>query len=52
MDPVTIATLLDDGTVVMRAKNRSILDLHGLLQRPDDAKAVTIDAMRIGRDEC
>lgn len=47
-----VFTLLDDGTVVMRAKNRSILDLHGLLQHPDDAKAVTIDAMGIGRDEC
>ena len=28
-------TLLPDGTVLKRAKHRSILDLHGLLHYPD-----------------
>ena len=28
-------TLLPDGTVIKRAKQRSILDLHGLLHYPD-----------------
>ncbi|WP_141289643.1 AbrB/MazE/SpoVT family DNA-binding domain-containing protein [Ideonella azotifigens] len=29
-----IFTLLSDGTVVMRPKNRSVADVAGLLQRP------------------
>ncbi len=28
-------TLLPDGTVIMRAKRRSILELHGLLHSPN-----------------
>ena len=27
-------TLLPDGTVIMRAKLRSVLDLHGMLHKP------------------
>jgi AbrB family looped-hinge helix DNA binding protein len=48
--------VLDDGTTVMRAKTRSLLDLEGLLRREADATKVPIvpivpiEAMRIGRD--
>jgi AbrB family looped-hinge helix DNA binding protein len=37
-------TLLSDGTVVMRAKRRRLLDLAGSLTRPDQPK-VTVEQM-------
>ena len=37
-------TLLPDGTVIMRAKNRSILDLYGRLHKPG-RKPIPISAM-------
>ena len=43
-----VFTQLDDGTVIMRAKTRSILDLKGLLQAEDLPK-LAVDDMRIGR---
>jgi AbrB family looped-hinge helix DNA binding protein len=38
-------TLLPDGTVVMRAKKRSILDLAGALHKPG-RKPIPLSAMR------
>ena len=43
-----VFTQLDDGTVIMRAKTRSILDLKGLLQAEGLPK-LAVDDMRIGR---
>ncbi len=43
-----VFTQLDDGTVIMRAKTRSILDLKGLLQAEGLPKLAVKD-MRIGR---
>jgi AbrB family looped-hinge helix DNA binding protein len=37
-------TLLPDGTVILRAKRRSILDLHGMLHQPD-RQAIPLDKM-------
>jgi AbrB family looped-hinge helix DNA binding protein len=37
-------TLLPDGTVIMRAKRRSILELHGLLHSPE-RKAIPLENM-------
>lgn len=49
-DRVVFTPLLD-GTVVMRAKTRSIVDIKGLLKRPKGAASkVLIDDMQIGRD--
>lgn len=45
-----VFTRLDDGTIVMRAKTRSILELRGLLRRDTQVPVVPIEAMRIGRD--
>jgi len=42
--------VLGDGTTVMRAKTRSLLDLEGLLKRKSDTPAVPIEAMHIGQD--
>lgn len=45
-----VFTQLDDGTTVMRAKTRSVLDLKGLLKPLRQGKRrVAIDDMRIGR---
>ena len=44
-----VFTRLDDGTAVMRAKTRSIMDLRGLL-KPERRRKVAIDEMVIGRD--
>ena len=44
-----VFTRLDDGTAVMRAKTRSIMDLRGLL-KPKRRRKVAIDEMVIGRD--
>ncbi len=46
-DRVVFTPLLD-GTVVMRAKTRSVAQLKGLLKRPKGAAKVSIDDMRIG----
>ena len=43
-----VFTQLDDGTVIMRAKTRSILDLKGLLQAEGLPK-LAVEDMRIGR---
>jgi AbrB family looped-hinge helix DNA binding protein len=45
-----VFTRLDDGTTVMRAKTRSILELKGLLKPAPNSVLVTIDEMNIGRD--
>lgn len=45
-----VFTRLDDGTIVMRAKTRSVLELRGLLRREGDAPAVPVEKMRIGRE--
>lgn len=43
-------TTLDDGTVIMRPKNRSLLDLEGMLKNVGTRKSkVKIEDMRIGR---
>jgi AbrB family looped-hinge helix DNA binding protein len=42
-------TPMSDGTVVMRAKTRSIKDLKGLLEPPRGV-AVTVADMRMGGD--
>ena len=43
-----VFTQLDDGTVIMRAKTRSLLDLKGLLQAEGLPK-LAVEDMRIGR---
>jgi antitoxin PrlF len=45
-----VFTALQDGTVVMRAKTRSMMDLKGLLKQPKGATKVSVDDMQIGRD--
>jgi len=40
---------LPDGTVVMRAKTRSITSLRGMLKRPPGSAKVSINDMNIGR---
>ncbi|MBA4109658.1 MAG: AbrB family transcriptional regulator [Leptothrix sp. (in: Bacteria)] len=45
-----VFTPLQDGTVVMRAKTRSMADLKGLLKRPRGSTKVAIDDMNIGLD--
>jgi AbrB family looped-hinge helix DNA binding protein len=47
---LVVFTRLDDGTTVMRAKTRSILELRGLLIPAPNSVLVTIDEMNIGRD--
>lgn len=43
-------TTLDDGTVIMRPKNRSLLDLGGMLKGAGSRKTkVSVDEMNIGR---
>lgn len=43
---------LEDGTVIMRAKNRSILDLEGSVSDSNPTKTkVSIDDMSIGQDK-
>ena len=44
-----VFTQLGDGTTVMRAKTRSILELKGLLKRSTKRK-VSVDEMNLGRD--
>lgn len=43
---------LEDGTVIMRAKNKSILDLEGSLSNCNPtSKKVSIEDMSIGQDK-
>jgi AbrB family looped-hinge helix DNA binding protein len=45
-----VFTQLDDGTTVIRAKHRSILDLKGMLKKSrGKRRRVAIAAMNIGR---
>jgi len=45
-----VFTQLDDGTTVMRAKTRSILDLKGILKpRRSTRKKVAIQDMQLGQ---
>ena len=44
-----VFTRFGDGTTVIRAKPRSILELKGLLQRSAKHK-VSVDEMNLGRD--
>ena len=44
-----LVTQLDDGSTIMRAKTRSIMDLRGML-KPARRRKVAIDEMAIGRD--
>ncbi len=44
-----IFTRLDDGTTVMRAKTRSVLELKGLLKAAAGQRKVAIADMNIGR---
>ena len=44
-----VFTQLDDGTTVMRAKTRSILELGGLLKDVVKKRKVSVDDMNIGR---
>lgn len=45
-----VFTVLEDGTTVMRAKTRSILDLKGILKRNSQKRSrVSIRDMNIGR---
>lgn len=47
-----VFTTLDDGTVIMRAKNHSLLDLEGMLKDKNPRKTkVKIEDMNIGRSE-
>lgn len=44
-----VFTRLDDGTTVMRAKSRSVLELKGLLKAATKKRKVAVDDMNIGR---
>ncbi len=44
-----VFTQLDDGTTVMRAKTRAILELEGLLKDAVKKRKVSVDGMNIGR---
>lgn len=44
-----VFTVLDDGTTVMRAKTRSVLELKGMLKRRPGVRKPTVEDMNIGR---
>lgn len=44
-----VFTQLDDGTTVMRAKTRSVLELKGLLKAAAKKRKVSVEDMNIGR---
>jgi antitoxin PrlF len=44
-----VFTQLEDGTTVMRAKTRSVLELKGLLKAAAKKRKVSVDDMNIGR---
>ena len=43
-----VFTTLDNGTVIMRPKNKSILELRGMLSEFSPDEAVSVDDMRFG----
>ena len=45
-----VFTTLRDGTVVIRAKPRSVMELKKLLKQPKSAGNVSVEDMLIGRD--
>lgn len=45
-----VFTRLANGTVVMRAKKRSVQEIAGMLKLPTGQAPVAIDDMRIGND--
>lgn len=45
-----VFTRLSDGTIVMRAKTRSVMELCGLLKRDGSSEPVPVEQMRLGRD--
>ena len=45
-----VFTRLDDGTTVMRAKTRSVLELKGMLKPARRQRKVSVEDMNIGRD--
>ncbi|MBI4755447.1 MAG: AbrB/MazE/SpoVT family DNA-binding domain-containing protein [Betaproteobacteria bacterium] len=45
-----VFTRLEDGTTIMRAKTRSILDLQGMLKPMPGTPKVAVEDMNIGRD--
>ncbi len=45
-----VFTQLADGTTVMRAKRRSIVNLKGILKSARGKRKVSIDEMNIGRE--
>lgn len=49
MGDLVVFTLLEDGTTVMRAKKRSLLDLKGMLKPDRSKRTVNIQDMSIGR---
>ena len=49
MGDVVVFTLLEDGTTVMRAKKRSLLDLEGMLKPDQSKRTLSIQDMSIGR---
>ena len=49
MGDVVVFTLLEDGTTVMRAKKRSLLDLEGMLKPDRSKRRLSIQDMSIGR---
>lgn len=44
-----VFTRLDDGTTIMRAKTRSILELKGMLKAARGRRKVPVEDMNIGR---
>jgi len=44
-----VFTRLEDGTMLMRAKTRSILELKGMLKSRRGRRKVSVEDMKIGR---
>lgn len=44
-----VFTRLDDGTTIMRAKTRSIMDLKGMLKPARVRRKIPVEDMNIGR---
>lgn len=44
-----VFTRLDDGTTIMRAKTRSIMDLKGMLKPARGRRKIPVEDMNIGR---
>lgn len=45
-----VFTRLANGTVVLRAKNRSVMDFAGLLETTSGSISIAAEDMRIGRE--